>query len=184
MWCRLLLAGIPARLRRTSRTCGRWPTLAGLTAAALLASSCGSEERIFSLTNLTITIPQDQPAGSDVRLGLISYPDPVHPGEAVGGTGICRGPGFIGTEFFTRFESVDGKTVTDPVPLRGRPSPPEDLYGGPGAFQGGLRIPDVPNGEYRIVFTCKTDTGLTLTGSRVWAIKVTKGKIRDIGPKD
>ena len=138
MWCRLLLAGIPPGFRRAGRTRGRWTAVAGLTAAALLASSCGSEEGIFSLTNLTIMVPQDQPAGADVRLGLISYPDPVHPGEALSGTGICRGPGFIGTEFLTRFESVDGKFVTDPVPLVGRPAPPESLYGGPGAFQGGL----------------------------------------------
>ena len=66
---------------------------------ALLASSCGSEERIFSLTNLTITIPQNQPAGSDVQLSLISYPDTVHPGEGLSGHAVCRGPGFTGTEF-------------------------------------------------------------------------------------
>ena len=136
------------------------------------------------MTNLTIMIPQDQPAGADVQLSLVSYPDTVHPGEAINGNAVCRGPGFIGTAFFTRFESVDRKTVTEPVPLLGRPAPPESLGGGPGAFQGGPLIPDIPKGEYRIVFTCKTDTGLTLTGSRVWAIKVAKGKIRDIGPKD
>ena len=109
MWCRLLLASIPAGFRRAGRTRGRWTTLAGLTTTALLGISCGSEERIFSLTNLTIMIPQNQPAGSDVRLALVSYPDPVHPGEAVGGTGICRGPGFIGTEFYTRYYPLNGR---------------------------------------------------------------------------